>query len=100
MSTSETHHAELYILQAKLRDILKSVSSFRPSIARPPIIDSSFDISGNPDEDIQHQDAVKGLRSFRDSVKRDLDVLEKVRRCVLMRILRFILTECSLVVPR
>ena len=72
-------HTDLYTLQTQLRGILKSVSSFRPNTARPHIIDSSFDISGNSADDVHRQDAVKGLRGFKDSVKRDLDVLEKVR---------------------
>lgn len=70
-------HAELYAMRDKLRGILQSASSFSPSMAKPPIIDSSFDLAGNPTEDIQRQDAIKGLRALKDSVKRDLEVLEK-----------------------
>lgn len=72
------HHPGLHTLRAKLQGILKSISSFGPTVPRPPIIDSSFDLAGNPVEDSQRQDAVRGLRALKDSVKRDLDVLENV----------------------
>ena len=74
-------HEDLYALQAKLIDILQSVSAFSSSVGQPPIIDSSFDLAGNPaegGEGIPRQDVVKGLRALKDSAKRDLDVLEKV----------------------
>ena len=74
----EKSHADLHVLRDKLIGILKSVSSFAPSVSRPPIIDSSFDLAGNPAENAHRPDAVKGLRALKDSVKRDLDVLEKV----------------------
>ncbi|OJT04165.1 hypothetical protein TRAPUB_5117 [Trametes pubescens] len=47
--------------------------------AKPPILDSSIDLDGQSNDEFHsHQDAVHGLRGLRDSVKRDLDVLEKV----------------------
>lgn len=76
--TFDRPHAELYVLREKLQDILQSVSSFAPSVPRPPIIDSSFDLAGDPAENAPRQDAVKGLRALKDSVKRDLGVLDKV----------------------
>lgn len=76
--TSNRPHADLHALREKLKDILQSVSSFAPSVSRPPIIDSSFDLVGNPAENAPQQDEVKGLRALKDTVKRDLDVLEKV----------------------
>ncbi|KAL1948499.1 hypothetical protein VTO73DRAFT_12574 [Trametes versicolor] len=46
--------------------------------AKPPILDSSIDLDGQSNDEFHsHQDAVHGLRGLRDSVKRDLDVLEK-----------------------
>ncbi|GJE93166.1 hypothetical protein PsYK624_093250 [Phanerochaete sordida] len=50
------------------------MANFGPIPPKPPLIDSSFDAST---DDVQRRDAVRGMRTLKDSVKRDLDVLEK-----------------------
>ncbi|OBZ76717.1 hypothetical protein A0H81_03223 [Grifola frondosa] len=71
-------HPELQTLRTQLRDIYGAMSSYEPSIAKPPILDSSIDLSGDVNEDAHNrQESVQGLRALRDSVRRDLDVLEK-----------------------
>ncbi|EKM57228.1 uncharacterized protein PHACADRAFT_27911 [Phanerochaete carnosa HHB-10118-sp] len=67
-------HPELQCLRKQLQDMLASMSSFGPTLPKPPIIDSSFDSSA---DDVPRREAVRGMRIFKDSVKRDLDVLEK-----------------------
>lgn len=69
-------HPELQIQRQRLRAILQAIPLFGSGIVKPPIIDASIDSSG--DEEKQSQDSVYGLRSLRDAVRRDLDVLEKV----------------------
>ena len=71
-------HPELHRLQKQLRDMLQSMSTFAPALPKPPIIDSSLDLTGNSAEDAQHRESVRGMRALKDTVKRDLDVLEKV----------------------
>lgn len=67
-------HPELQNLRKQLQGMLVAMSSFGPLLPKPPIIDSSFDSS--PD-DVQRRGVVRGLRTLRDSVKQDLEVLEK-----------------------
>ena len=80
MSSPQTElpHPELHRLRKQLREMLDSMSIFVPATQKPPIIDSSFDLSGHAGEDAQRRDAIRGMRSLKDTVKRDLDVLEKV----------------------
>ena len=76
-------HPELHDLRKQLRQIYASIAVFGTAqfSVKPPILDSSIDLSGGEtnEEFHSHQDAVHGLRALRDAVKRDLDVLEKVR---------------------
>lgn len=71
-------HPELQTLRQKLHSTLESIAAFVPSLARPPIIDASVTASGESSDENQHQDAVHGLRAFRDAVRRDLENIEKV----------------------
>lgn len=74
-------HPELQDLRRQLRQIYAAMATFGTAqlSARPPILDSSMDLTGETNEEFHsHQDAVHGLRALRDAVKRDLDVLEKV----------------------
>lgn len=71
-------HPELQFLRKQLQDMLSSIAVFGPALPKPPVIDSSFDLSGRSADDVQRREAVRGLRYLKDSVKRDLDVLEKV----------------------
>ncbi|RPD61700.1 hypothetical protein L226DRAFT_461538 [Lentinus tigrinus ALCF2SS1-7] len=76
-----TTHPELHDLRNQLREIYNAMATFGSAqlSARPPILDSSIDLSrGDGSEEFHsHQDAVHGLRALREAVKRDLDVLEK-----------------------
>ncbi|KIP04047.1 hypothetical protein PHLGIDRAFT_212975 [Phlebiopsis gigantea 11061_1 CR5-6] len=74
---TELPHPELHRLRTQLREMLESMSKFVPAMPKPPIIDSSFNLSGHAGEDVQRRDAIRGMRSLKDTVKRDLDVLEK-----------------------
>ena len=74
----EGPHLGMQKLRHKLHSILESISAFRPSVAKPPIIDVSVTSSGEPSDENQHQDAVHGLRALRDAVRRDLENIEKV----------------------
>ncbi len=74
-------HPELRSLRDELRGIYSAMADFGSATlaAKPPILDSSIDLDGQSNDEFHsHQDAVHGLRGLRDSVKRDLDVLEKV----------------------
>ncbi|CCL99066.1 uncharacterized protein FIBRA_01078 [Fibroporia radiculosa] len=68
-------HPELRDLRTQLQKILGDMAIFGPVIPKPPVLDSSADIhaegEGLPPE------SVPGLRALRDTVKRDLAVLEK-----------------------
>ncbi|KAF9467151.1 hypothetical protein BDZ94DRAFT_1186166 [Collybia nuda] len=72
-------HSGLQQLRTRLQDIYDAISSFQPLTAKPPILDSSLDIGGDPSEDGQwlQQEHIPGLKKLRDSIKIDLDVLEK-----------------------
>ena len=71
-------HPELQSLRKQLQDMLSSMAVFGPALPKPPVIDSSFDLSGKSTDDMQRREAVRGLRTLKDSVKRDMEVLEKV----------------------
>ncbi|KAH8097082.1 hypothetical protein BXZ70DRAFT_1009396 [Cristinia sonorae] len=76
-AANEGPHPGLQKMRQKLHNILGSISTFRPSVAKPPIIDASITITGEPSDEQQHQDAIHGLRALRDAVQRDLDNIEK-----------------------
>lgn len=73
-------HPELQTLQSQLRQMLADMASFGPVIPRPPVLDTSYDANKAIElsDDSVTPDSVPGLRVLRDSVSRDLDVLEKV----------------------
>lgn len=57
---------------------------FAPTISKPPVLDSSLESNRQGTtsvEEVADRESVPGLRSLRDTVKRDLDVLENVGRC-------------------
>ncbi|KAJ7248558.1 hypothetical protein B0H12DRAFT_1324630 [Mycena haematopus] len=66
-----------------LHSIHESLSNFRPLAARPPILDSSTEgvtpsaLDSTDDGQWLQQESIPGLKQLRDSVKIDLDVLEK-----------------------
>lgn len=78
METMSIHPA-LQQLRLQLQSIYDAISNFQPT-SKPPILDSSLDVGGDSSEDGQwlQQEHIPGLKKLRDSVKIDLDVLEKV----------------------
>ena len=75
-------HPELQSLRRQLREIYEAIATFGSTqlAVKPPILESSIDPNGGDvnEEFHSHQDAVHGLRALRDSIRRDLDILEKV----------------------
>jgi hypothetical protein len=74
-----THH-ELHVLRSRIQEIHTAIVNFEPLTAKPPILDSSVDSGVDSSEDCQwlQPESVPGLRTLREAVKKDLDVLEKV----------------------
>ncbi|KAG5725178.1 hypothetical protein E4T56_gene10197 [Termitomyces sp. T112] len=77
MDDPPTSHVALQHLRVKLQNIYESISNYQPSTDKPPILDSSLDTSSDEDGQWLQQDNVQGLKKLKDSVKIDLDVLEK-----------------------
>lgn len=73
-------HSDLQQLNGRLQQIHEAISNFQPLSDRPPILDSSLDVSTDAGEDSQwlQQEHIPGLKNLRDNVKIDLDVLQKV----------------------
>ncbi|KAK0447048.1 hypothetical protein EV421DRAFT_1706798 [Armillaria borealis] len=67
-------HPTLRVLRTKLQAIHDSISHFQPPTRRPPILDSSLDLN---DAQWLQQDHIPGLRKLKDTIKIDLDVLDK-----------------------
>ncbi|KAJ3545944.1 hypothetical protein NMY22_g2248 [Coprinellus aureogranulatus] len=75
---SEKAHPALHELLAQLQGIYDSVSSFHPNSTRPPILDSSLSIAEAEDDGHpSHQDHIPGLKKLKESLKLDLDGLQK-----------------------
>ncbi|KAF7366638.1 hypothetical protein MSAN_00921700 [Mycena sanguinolenta] len=76
-------HPELHCLRTTLRSIHESLSDFRPLAARPPVLDSSTEaitsssLESPDDGQWLQQENIPGLKQLKDSVKIDLDGLEK-----------------------
>lgn len=74
-------HPELQSLLIRLQKIHESLYNFKPLAARPLILDSSLEAGGQDatdDGQWLQQENIPGLKKLRESVKLDLDVLEKV----------------------
>ncbi|KAK0224063.1 hypothetical protein IW262DRAFT_871822 [Armillaria fumosa] len=67
-------HPTLRVLRTRLQAIHDSISHFQPATRRPPILDSSLDPN---DSQWLQQDHIPGLRKLKDTIKIDLDVLDK-----------------------
>ncbi|SJL10638.1 uncharacterized protein ARMOST_14029 [Armillaria ostoyae] len=67
-------HPTLRVLRTRLQAIHDSISHFQPPTRRPPILDSSLDLN---DAQWLQQDHIPGLRKLKDTIKIDLDVLDK-----------------------
>lgn len=75
-------HADLHRLHLRLRDILESIYTFEPPIRLPPVLDASLvndDASRVGGARSAGKMALPGLRGLEESVRRDSDVLSKVR---------------------
>lgn len=78
MST-ETAHPALHELLGRLQGIYEALSNFRPTSTRPPILDSSLSLNEEDDDGHpSHQDHISGLKRLKESLKLDLDGLQKV----------------------
>ncbi|KAF8062266.1 hypothetical protein FPV67DRAFT_1422151 [Lyophyllum atratum] len=79
LRTETDPHPALQRLRVRLQNIHEAISNYQPSAARPPILDSSLDIGTDANDDGQwlQQENIQGQKKLRDSVKIDLDVLEK-----------------------
>lgn len=80
--STDLPHPTLQQLRVRLQNIYDAISNYQPAAARPPVLDSSLDV-GTDTEDAQwlQQENIQGLKKLRDSIKIDLDVLEKVWIC-------------------
>ncbi|KAJ3852605.1 hypothetical protein EV368DRAFT_40632 [Lentinula lateritia] len=79
MANISPSHPELRSLHNHLRSIHDSISHFQPPVKRLPILDSSLEVIQNPAEDthwLQH-DKIPGLKKLKESIKVDLDALNK-----------------------
>ncbi|RDB23624.1 hypothetical protein Hypma_009502 [Hypsizygus marmoreus] len=72
-------HPALQQLKIRLQNIHDAISTYQPLTAKPPILDSSLNTGTDTSDDGQwlQQEHIQGLKKLRDSVKVDLDVLEK-----------------------
>lgn len=80
---SESHHPELRDLRVHLRSIHESIAHFQPPAKRPPILDSSLEVA--EDTHWLQYDNIPGLKKLKESIKIDLDVLDKVSILILVR---------------
>jgi hypothetical protein len=71
-----TSHAELHAVRSQLRDVYTSIKAYQNPISRPPIIDACLE---DRVDDVQHAESIQGLRGLREIVRKDLEVLDKVR---------------------
>ncbi|TEB26840.1 hypothetical protein FA13DRAFT_1737045 [Coprinellus micaceus] len=78
MATERAHPA-LHELLRQLQGIYEAVSNFQPNHTRPPILDSSLMLAeAEDDSHPSHQDHIPGLKKLKESLKLDLDGLQKV----------------------
>lgn len=73
-------HPDLQLLRSHLEQIHDAISNFRPLTDRPPIVDSSVEMNPDTSEDNQwlQQEHIPGVKKLRESIKVDLDAIEKV----------------------
>ncbi|KAJ7686846.1 hypothetical protein B0H17DRAFT_1160548 [Mycena rosella] len=70
-------HSELHLLLKKLQDIYDALLKFRPLAGTPPILDSSVDADPNDDGQWLRHENIPGIKKLRESIKFDIDLLEK-----------------------
>ncbi|KAJ8083187.1 hypothetical protein PM082_009056 [Marasmius tenuissimus] len=81
-STSNSHsdsHPELRQLRKQLQSIHDSIIHFQPPVKKPPILDSALEVIQNPNEDTHwlHHENIPGLKKLRETIRVDLDILDK-----------------------
>jgi len=74
-------HADLDRLRSRLQGILESIHAFEPPIRLPPVLDVSL-ANDEPSRlggvRVVGKTVLPGLRGLEESIRRDLDVLNKV----------------------
>ncbi|KAJ7083409.1 hypothetical protein B0H15DRAFT_425746 [Mycena belliarum] len=70
-------HAELRSLYKKLQSVYDALLNFRPLADSPPILDSSVDADPNDDGQWLRHENIPGIKKLRESIKFDIDLLEK-----------------------
>jgi hypothetical protein len=63
-------------LRDQLKQVLASIHNYQHPTYRYPILDATFE---DRLDDVQHVNSIPGLRAFRESVTKDLQVLDRVR---------------------
>jgi hypothetical protein len=63
-------------LKDQLSNVLASVHAYQHPVSKPPIIDACFE---DRIDDVHRVDSVPGLRVFKESVRKDLDILSTVK---------------------
>jgi hypothetical protein len=74
-------HVDLHRLRLRLQEILTSIRAFESAIQLPPVLDVSL-VGDDPSRVGgvgSGETTIPGLRGLEESVRRDLDVLTKVR---------------------
>ncbi|KAJ6541712.1 hypothetical protein B0H19DRAFT_1174334 [Mycena capillaripes] len=74
---ASTAHPELRLLHKRLQNIYDALLNFKPLAGIPPILDSSVDADPNDDGQWLRHENIPGLKKLRESIKFDLDLLEK-----------------------
>ncbi|KAJ6505927.1 hypothetical protein DFH09DRAFT_943585 [Mycena vulgaris] len=72
-------HPELHLLHKKLQTVYDALLNFRPLAGTPPILDSSVDADPNDDGQWLRHENIPGIKKLRESIKFDIDLLEKAR---------------------
>lgn len=63
-------------LRDQLKQVLTSIHNYQHPTYRYPVLDATFE---DRLDDVQHVNSIPGLRAFRESVTKDLQVLDQVR---------------------
>jgi hypothetical protein len=84
MASNGPSHPELRSIQKRLQHIYENISNFQPPPVLYPILDSSLEAQtaeANDDANGHHwsqQDHISGLKKLKESLKIDLDGIQKV----------------------
>lgn len=73
-------HSELRALRSQLQSIYDSIPNVKPHTIKLPILDSSLESTTDTGEDTPwlQQDQIHGMKKLVESVRVDLDFLDKV----------------------